>query len=297
MSLFPIYDSIKKEDEIIENPFSIVEYKIETIANRINNIDSFTDEEIKDIIIRQHSMILNYDLFLSNEENRKYALSLFTNKRFLNIFYSVIRSISLVSGGKSTGLTDHEIICFNKLAYDYYNFPEKDNEICNMLYNISTEINFKDINRLACFVGMENAKILSMIRRSSFKEAKNIHRVNNFLVRCNLDLSVQNIIDLYCSIFSDRFGLLFTNTMLENKPKNLTEIELKKFDNISLAILSIAESLRMEDIKKILYDFYFILNSNSENKYVRFSLNTVNGYPRIIKAVKELKITDDICLP
>ena len=48
--------------------FKSIEYEISNIVSKIDNIDQFDANQIKDIIIRQHNMILNYDLFLINNE-------------------------------------------------------------------------------------------------------------------------------------------------------------------------------------------------------------------------------------
>jgi hypothetical protein len=289
MSLFPSYDNIKdKEDVVINKPlFTTIEYKIGTIANKINNIDDIDDSNIKDIIIRQHSMILNYDLFLSTPENRIHAQQLFTNKRFLANFIAVIKIISL---------SVHEIYCLNKLAYDYYIIPEKDQEVSDLLYRLTTDVNIKEISILSGIIGMEHAKNLAMIMKSSFKEDKIIHRINNYIVRSNMEISVQNIIDILC--YSNiKFTIIFTNTMLETKPLNINEFQAQKFDYISLALLSILESLPMDDIKKVIYDYYFILSVATANKSVRFSLNTANGFQRVIKVLKNMKVEDNIVVP
>ena len=75
--------------------FKSIEYEISNIVSKIDNIDQFDANQIKDIIIRQHNMILNYDLFLVNNDNRQKALKLFTNKRFLDCFINVIRFLDL----------------------------------------------------------------------------------------------------------------------------------------------------------------------------------------------------------
>ena len=56
--------------------FKSIEYEISNIVSKIDNIDQFDANQIKDIIIRQHNMILNYDLFLVNNDNRQKAYML-----------------------------------------------------------------------------------------------------------------------------------------------------------------------------------------------------------------------------
>ena len=70
-NLFPSFGaaredkSLAKLDEIKQGSiFHSIEYEISGILNKINNIDSIDEKEIKRIIVNQHQMILNYDLFL-----------------------------------------------------------------------------------------------------------------------------------------------------------------------------------------------------------------------------------------
>ena len=164
--------------------FESIEYKISQIVEKIKNIDQLNENEIKHIIVRQHTMILNYDLFLANE--RKYALELFTNKRFLKILLDIIGTIDL---------SNHEIVCINKLAYDYYVSKNKDKEVSDLLMEWSYFINNKTAIRLSAIYGIKGGRILAMISKSAFNPDKNINRVNRFIVKSNISLSVKDIID------------------------------------------------------------------------------------------------------
>lgn len=288
--IFTICNNIKDDGlNLASNipKFHTVEYEISGVYKKISDIDNISDDDIKYIIRNSHNMILNYDTFLSNLENRMYAQKLFTNKRFLINFLSVIKLIKL---------DQHEIVCLNKLAYDYYIIPDKDKEISDLLYRLTTEVNYMEVSVLSGIIGLGPAQVLAMIRKSSFKLEKCISRVNRFLVKSNLDISTQNVIDIFCFIY-ERFGTVFIHSMIESKTPDLTPEEQKRFDCISLAILEILNSLSINDIKKVLCDYYFILNMVNQNRYVRFSLKTANGYPRIIKAIRELEITDNITIP
>lgn len=293
MELFPsLKKSIENWDDSLSERiipvFHSVEYQISTIVEKITNIDSLNEDEIKNIIVRQHKMILDYDLFLSSTESRKYAQELFTNKRFLQIFLQVIGFLQL---------SKDEIVCVNKLAYDYYIMSNKDPEVSDLLLQISYQINNVLVIRLSGKLGMNGSRVLSMIANSSFKEDKNIHRINTFLVKYG-ELSVQDIIDIYCILF-ERFSNLFIFSMLEYKCNNMTNSQLKTFDNISLALLAILDSMTSEDIKKILYDYAFTLKLIRHNFTVRFSLKSAKAYPRILEIIKEIELDliDELKIP
>lgn len=277
-------NSLDKLDEKIEGSiFKTVEYEISGLLLKINKIDEIGIGEIKEIITKQHSMILNYDLFLLNRDTRDQALKLFTNKKFLQAFLDVVGVLSL---------TNHEKVCLNKLAYDYYTFMEKDPEISDLLFQLTTWANNKEVLILSGMIGMNGAKILAMIRNSSFKVEKCIHRVNTFIIKCGIDISVQDIINIICFLFP-RFTPVFVYTMLESKPAGLTQEQSNRFDAISLAILAILDSLTTSDIKKVLYDYGFNLNMVIPGTPIRFSMHTLDSrYDRITKALNEVEICE-----
>lgn len=264
--------------------FHSIEYEITGILNKIKNIDTLNDKEIRDIILRQHNMILNYDLFLMSEETRSAALFLFTNKTFLESFIQVIRFLDL---------DRHEIICLNKIAYDYYILDNKDQIIADLLYRLTTEVNGREVTVLSGVLGIHGAQILSMIRNSSFKEEKCIHRVNTYLIKCAQDLTVTQIVSIYCYLF-ERFTNVFIYTMFETKPSGLSDIQYRKFDRISIAILDMLNSLPSSDIKRVLLDYAFVLNMmKGRTIEVRFAIKSATSYKRIIDCIKEIEFEDD----
>ena len=73
--------------------FTNVELAISTLVEKLKNVESLTDREITDIIYRQYTTILNYDLFLISPESKTIAQQLFTNERFLNCLVSISRRL------------------------------------------------------------------------------------------------------------------------------------------------------------------------------------------------------------
>jgi hypothetical protein len=277
-----LFPSMGKDDnqEIINKPlFHTIEYKMNDIVEKIENIDKFDEKEIKEIIIRQHQMILNYDNFLSSKESRSLALKLFTNKRFLICFLDVIRLLSI---------NEHEKICINKLAYDYYCLPDKNEEISNLLFQLTTEVNGKEVVILSGILGLSDAKILSMLRNSSFEEAKVVPRVNNFIVQIPYELTMKNLADIYCNLFP-RVTTLFVQTMLQVKNPEYSIFESKRFDEISIIMLEIVNSMPSVEIKKVLESYAYSLNKLTGNITVRFSIKNAARYDRIIRVLKEVE--------
>ena len=293
MGLFPIMSEesgVKSPDSKMNkvketNLFHTIEYEFDTIVSKIRNIDNIDDNHIKDIIKRQHSLILNYDLFLMDSETRKEAQTLFSNKRFLSNLLDII------------GLLDisyHEKICLNKLAYDYYQNDIKDQEVSNLLFQLTTAVNGKDVVVLSGILGMSGAKTLAMIRNSSFKEEKCIHRVNTYIIKCGMNLSTQSIINIYCFLF-DRFSTLFNYTMLESAPPelSLTHSEMDNYNSISLAIIAILDSMTSNDILTVVRNYAYMINNVSVNVIPRFRLDTIQNQ-RIKEAVTQVKVEENL---
>ena len=293
MGLFPIMNEesgVKSPDSKMNkvketNLFHTIEYEFDTIVSKIRNIDNIDDNHIKDIIKRQHSLILNYDLFLMDSETRKEAQTLFSNKRFLSNLLDII------------GLLDisyHEKICLNKLAYDYYQNDIKDQEVSNLLFQLTTSVNGKDVVVLSGILGMSGAKTLAMIRNSSFKEEKCIHRVNTYIIKCGMNLSTQSIINIYCFLF-DRFSTLFNYTMLESAPSelSLTHSEMDNYNGISLAIIAILDSMTSNDILTVVRNYAYMINNVSVNVIPRFRLDTIQNQ-RIKEVVTQVKVEENL---
>lgn len=273
----PVFDNTP-----ISSPFKTVEYQLSTIVEKIRDINSLNDDEIKQIIIRQYSTILNYDLFLSVPETRNAALELFTNKHFLSLFFDVIGLLDL---------TDSQKICINKLVYDYYSLPEKDTEVSDLLLNISYIVNNHLVIRLSAILGINNARILAMVANSSFRIDKKVHRINTFIIKCGMQLSVQNIVDIYLTIF-DRFKDLFINSMLESIyhlsiEDQQNEIIRSNFNNISSALYTILDSMISKDVEQILLNYIYALQILPQDIKVRFSFKNITNMSDRMKQIKD----------
>ena len=260
--------------------FESIEYKVDQILDKIRNIDDLNEQEIKNIIVRQYHMILDYDLFLANE--RKYALELFTNERFLRILLDVIGTLEL---------SNDEIICINKITYDYYVLRNKNQVISNLLLDLSYFVNNRTAIRLSAVLGIQGARVLAMIAKSSFKLEKNIHRINRFIVKCNIALSLQDVINIYCTLF-DSFMYPIIYTMLEVQSIDLTPEEIKRFDTISVTVVKLLDAMTSDDIYKVLSNYAYMLQL-MEVKRTRFSLKELckeYNMDRISKIIYQIEL-------
>lgn len=262
--------------------FNTVELTMKTLLDKLKEVSSLSDNEVRDIIYRQYNTILNYDLFLTSSESREVAQELFTNEKFLaNLIYCVSNKIQL---------NEHQIICCNKLAYDYiaiHSASDCNQAIRNLLMELSFRVNLKIVLALTPLIGFDNAKHLAMLRKSSFKENKNVLRVNRFLIHSGLELVEQNIIDIYSKLF-DRVSILFAETMFSLPNESYTKLEMLRFDEISKAMVDILDSMPSSQIKQVLSNYSSSYYLKGEPP-VRFSMrNIYNSYARIENVINEL---------
>ena len=76
--------------------------------------------------------------------------------------------------------------------------------------------------------------------------------------------------------------------MLETND-NLKDEQRKRFDYISLAILSMLDSMTMKNIKIILTNYAYTIKLYPNITKVRFSLKSATDYPRILKVIDEIE--------
>jgi hypothetical protein len=292
MSLFPSFHHVDEKpkyddlDKIKTGPlFHTIEYELSSILSKIldENVD---EDEIKDIIHRQHEMIFKYDLFLKAKIQLQMR-ALFTNKRFLRCTLDIIRLLNI---------SWYEKMCINIVAYDYNALPDRDKETGELLYLLTTEVNTKEIILLSVILGEHNSKLLAMVRNSSFDEVTVVRRVNMFVVKCGVDLSIKNTVDIYCYLFN-RITNLFVYTMMEQKPNNLTAEESRRFDYISVAMLEMLNSLDSNSIKHVITEYAYTLKLSKRDIIVRFAIKSVVKYVRIISVVRLVEESENIKIP
>ena len=274
--------------QIVKSPIKTIEYTIEEVAARIDSIDMLDESEIKAIIERQHEIFLNYELFISIPEKRQSLQKLFTNVKFLKIFNSVIGKLNL---------SKEEIVCANKLCYDYYTSLYRDQNIVNEFLIMSSIINFDLAIKLTPMLGVDNAKALAMIYNSAFLLEKKVHRVHYFLLNYSFtELSIQDIVNIFCILFDKDFTKVFISLMLEYKAPTFTNVQVKRFDDISSAIIALVDSLPMKDIQMLLLDYGNYLRIN-RIQLVRFALKTVQGKERITNSVNQVEFSSGLIIP
>lgn len=292
MSLFKSLDSVPKstESSVKTIPkFTNVEYTVATFVNKLKEINTLSDKEIQSIIFRQYEMLLDYDLFLVNPESRQVAQQMFMNEKFLT---------NLIDCVPNLHLNEHQVICCNKLAYDYIAFHKASE--CNptiraLLMELSFRVNLSIVLPLSAIIGLDSAKYLAMLRKSSFKEEKSVARVNRFLIRSGLELREQDMINIYSKLF-ERVTNLFIVTMFDIPEDDLNNLEYFRYDEMSKSMIDILDNMPSGEIVKVLksYSNTYFLHGEPP---VRFSMMSLHeSYGRIKNVINEL-IEDGIIVP
>ena len=301
MSIFKSFEKLNPEP-VVEyksaNLFIPQETRFSLLLASVSNIDSKSDDEIKYLLYQEHTHILNYDLFLLHNETRKVLQNLFSNNRFLKIFLSVLGYLNL---------TRHEIICLNKLAYDYYllDDTEKDSEVRDLLLMISYEVNKKQVIQLSAILGINRARLLSLIANSSFKQEKCIRRICKYLLALTddpeyqlLDITVQKVIDIILIFTDTHYTTVFITIMTD--ADNITidsDEKLNMYNMISEACIVILQSMTSDDIHKVLSSYANYLKLQSVN--TRFKMYSItkgiekDKYPRVTSIVNAIEIGDE----
>ncbi len=255
VKLFPsLYTGLRREsDDIATIPsFAIVEEKSQFLINIIANITNKTDNEIISFIQKYHTTFLNYNLFTESDLSRSSMQRLFTNVKFLNLFFNMIGKLNL---------DQFEIGFLNRIVYDYWSLPEKDNDVYNILLQISSYINNNMIIKLSSKMGVNEAKILAMIAASTNKDDIKVHRINRFLVNCdNPVLDEQSMIDIMFFLY-EKFLYPIIYTLLETKSCCISEDNLPQYYKLLNAIITILLSMPSDKITTVLTEYGYLISS------------------------------------
>lgn len=290
MGFFKSLDSI---DQTIEsNPIglkiSTIEYNIDSFLKNIND-NSLSKVTIQNNIIYGLSSYMNYDNF-QNENNKRFV-QLWTNVIFLKNLLEILKNNkSILMTVKNTYITT-----VNKIAYDYYyeQFNLNSNlewkkEVSDLLIEICNTVNYNYIIPMSTIMHLSTASFISMSRFSSFEQKIGIERFNNMIIGSGVSFSVKDIIYIYSLFFSEGFSSLFNVIMTSNSDNIKDSEQLHVYNNISLAVLNILNSIPSKEIYLVLKK-YSLYISFFNIKSTRFSLkNLSNDFKRVNDVVEIL---------
>lgn len=275
------------------NFFEATKFDIIDIINRVYKDKNY--DKLETIIYNNHSIIFNYDLFSGNYlEDMKI---LFTDSKFLDCILRII--------GKCD-LTKNEIICINKIVYDYMTYSNFDLQPDNLenivqfsiiykLFNISCIINRTLINDLISFKLTSNeAKLLALVGNSDFHERNIINRVDDILIkilyRNRYDIN-DNLISIIINIYSRLFGnLVMTKQNLYTLSLNINyDIDTIKLTNIFISCMF----EYLDNNNDLLVKKYFDCITEAilimiENKYEEIRKDVLYNYGWSLKEINHI---------
>lgn len=266
MGYFDSLDQYKLETveplEYKTNLFVSNEVRRALLIDQLKNVNAMNDDQIKNMIMKNYAIMLNYDHFLCDIINKEYCMDLFTNERFLICFLSVLNFLNL---------DNNQIICFNKIVLAIM----KDNPNCkylDLLKQIASQLDKNRILQLSAILGIEKSKELTIIGNSSFMFYRRAIKIHNYLMNLNIDLSVQNIVDIFLLFFKSSYSQIFTALM------NLNLIDpnkYKMYDNITIALFEIINSMSIYDMYKVFYDYLYSQKLNTSSNSTTRKINVI----------------------
>lgn len=272
--------SEKDDNESINFSFGTVEEKssflLNVIDNLLSNIQNKPSNEVNSFIRRYYTSFFNYSLFTESEHSRSSIQRLFTNRIFIS---ELADHIGLLN------LNNQHISFLNRVIYDYYCLSEKDNVVYQKMLQISSFINGNLIIKLSSKMDINNAKLLAMIANSTEEDRVKVHRINLFIINCDIEFTIQNIIDIMFFLY-DRFLYPIIFTLLEDESSCIHEFGKGGLQKLRSAIITILLSVPMEKMKLILTDYNYIVISNGINPPV--SLKAIKD-ERLQQCIKELE--------
>lgn len=253
------------------------------LENCMKSINTVSEKELYVYVSKNYSYILS-ELFGDTKE--KYV-ELLNNPKFL---FVLNQSLS------DKELSNVDMIRFNDYIYTNIIYQNTDPFIRDILFSLGETINKKVVYALSVLGSMDHELciFIAITYKSSFKDFINVKRINFTL--CNSSkkiLTVDEIIRIYFTLYSNSFTSLFLGTMFDrniqdaedNGEEWVTEQESIINDNITTAIIYLLETMSPADISRVLRTYYdeFKNHHRGNINEVRTSIRTVCTDPRFIK--------------
>lgn len=261
-------------------------------AEKLENIDSISDEEGYDIIKN------NYTIFLSNAIDCQCFDKLKKSSKFINLLTQVCVEVELTY--------EQRVYCnsmlYKELAKTTNLYMQK------VYYLLGWVVNRAMVSRIMdCGIDQVLSTYLALTRKSSFNAKDNISRLN-FSIMCadpNV-MTVQKITDIYCTIFNtvnevkELFLLTVRDTYVFNSDESwITEDILKVATNMNFAVISILNSLRKDKLEELLTEYYNMsVIDDLDDEDIRFSFKDIDfSQFTTLGAVISKLAANDIVLP
>ena len=277
-------------------------FNIPILKQNIDNVDSMSDEELRNFVARNYKSILK-NVF-NGKETTKYLIKL-QDVRFLDVFIYVFNSLQFIDSD--------DAVLINTLCYHYITLPKnKQNHlVVNRMLQLSSIVNKIYEPRLLGLGLSSNLVAMILIARfSDISIGVCIKRVNFIIITQPKELMTEKMIeDIFRIIYdcmncySRMFPYLMTDVIPEYDENNektwwVTE-EIAEVDSVlGLVIINILDSLPSQMIRDTLVNYTEARNTVYANHPIRFSLqNLSEDYYRIKAVICGMEVNEGIFVP
>lgn len=296
---FKFFNSGKSEDSFessaIMPKFCCTEYEVDSFLEKIKS-GSMSKHLIRVVIYNNYDIYFNHDMF-NNPRTRSNFQALWTNERFLTSLRELLQEDELFLKMTRKEYTTS----LNTNFYDYYTNKEKDENIMNLMFDISSIINANYIIRMSPFLYKDQSILLAMTKYSYMNESicaqRFLRLIINYGERDNM--SVQNIINILSIFFNDRFSILFNSLMIDIDDEmynTFTEKEIIAYNNLYIAVLEILRTMSDIELKNLLEKYGSYIGIIQVG-HVRLSLRKLPARYGRVESMANLVSNEGIFIP
>lgn len=251
------------------------------LDERLDMIDSMSDEEVFSILFN------NIGLFLNNDINNPKYDFLKTSSKFIH---------SLINVVEYRGLTYEERILLNDMVYHSLLKKNLSSYICALYYILGKTVNTNKVLEImdTCKLSMSYSSILAVARKSSFDNQVNLKRFLDAIMCIDKKIvSDQLISDILCVNLShvDEIKDLFIYIMMDSgsllHDKYIKTNCIDIYNHLINAIIAIVNSLEDTQIRNIIESYYGEVSING-GIIVDLRKYTMNIFPKIDYMIKSV---------
>ena len=279
---------LQKATKQIPHPvkFTNIDFNMNEIAIKLRAVNSYTYDDLVCIVSNSYQTIL-HDIFLKNQEMRDSIIEAFNNITFVKAFIEVMSKVRL---------TDTQVFCCNKIAWDYMTFG-LNKAIKDELLQLSNIINRDTINRLSVYLGLRTSEMVALARYSSFRDKRSAQRVNQVLCLTKSVFSVQTLVEVYAILYRTSVTELFQAVMYDT---GNSTCNIQNFDNITFAVFHILNNMPSNEIRSVLYSFAVDYKLNNRSDKLRLDVSDFasrNNFSRVINIIDHLRVVENVHMP
>lgn len=266
------------------------------LLTELDRVDSKSDQELCDLVKSAYQILLDVE-FINKSRNKIYIAKAFSNLRFVSAFCTVVAK---------QNLTELQIICCNKLIYDYMTSKTKNEMILNQLFALGWDINRATISSMYG-KGLDQRIITHLVvaRYSTTDDTLATKRVNVIIMNSGSVMTQSVIKSIYESLFCKSLrglfnGIMFDNDSLEyidEEDTDFAEQQQDIYDTITLALLDILNDIPMSMLCQLLRSYAQLKQYCHPHDKARFDIHCLSGeYYRILEAIQMVE-SEGIMVP